>query len=146
MTCFCVRAIAFLSFDIVILCWARECITMVRCVAYIHDLCMTLTFDLNIKIIFHYEFESSKIVSALWKRHTFLTNVWPWPLTYMWVPGVSLLSFTHNFYLVSTTIIIVGSRQFVKGNNSYIKAVAGMHNLWHQCIFILHSNVLIFLL
>ena len=42
----------FCSFDVVILCLASECITMVRCVAYIHALCMTLTFDLNIKIIF----------------------------------------------------------------------------------------------
>ena len=31
-----VQASAFLSFDIVILCWVRECITMVRCVAYIY--------------------------------------------------------------------------------------------------------------
>ena len=43
----------FLSFDIlVILCLACECITMVRCVACIHDLCMTLTFHLNMKVIF----------------------------------------------------------------------------------------------
>ena len=52
MTWLCVQASAFLSFDIVILCLARECITMIRCVEYIHELCMTLTFDLNIKIIF----------------------------------------------------------------------------------------------
>ena len=52
MTWLCVQASAFLSFDIVILCLTREFITMVRCVAYIHELCMTLTFDLNIKIIF----------------------------------------------------------------------------------------------
>ena len=30
---------------------AHECITMGQCVTYIHDLCMTLPFDLNIKII-----------------------------------------------------------------------------------------------
>ena len=52
ITWLCVRATAFLSFDIVILCLARECITMVQCVAYIQGLCWTLTFDLNIKIIF----------------------------------------------------------------------------------------------
>ena len=40
----------FLSFVIFILCLARECITMVQCVAHFYDLCMTLTFDLNIKI------------------------------------------------------------------------------------------------
>ena len=33
---------------------------MVPCVAYIHELCMTLTFDLNIKIIFHHWFDSGK--------------------------------------------------------------------------------------
>ena len=43
---------SFLSFHIVILYFACECITMVQCVAYFHDLCMTLTFDLNIKILF----------------------------------------------------------------------------------------------
>ena len=51
MTLLCVQASAFLSFDIVILYLARECITMVRCVVYIHKLCMTLTSDLNMKII-----------------------------------------------------------------------------------------------
>ena len=46
MTWLCVQASTFLSFDKVILCLARECITMVQCVTYIYDL------DLNIKIIF----------------------------------------------------------------------------------------------
>ena len=50
ITLLCVQASAFLSFDIVILCLARECIIMVRCVALIHELCMTLPFDLNIKM------------------------------------------------------------------------------------------------
>ena len=50
MTWLRVQASAFLSFDIVILCLARECITMVRCVAYIHELCTILTFDININI------------------------------------------------------------------------------------------------
>ena len=31
---------------------------------------------------------------------TFMTFVWPWPLTCMWVQGVYLMSFTHSFYLV----------------------------------------------
>ena len=54
MTWLCVRAAAFWSFDIVILCLARVCITIVQCVAYISDLYMymILTFELNIKIIF----------------------------------------------------------------------------------------------
>ena len=97
MTWFCVRTTAFLSFDIVILWLARECITMVQCVAYIPDRCMTLTFDLNIKICIFTIFKSGKIVFALWHRHTkicymgvlpwdnmsctFLTLVWPWHLT-----------------------------------------------------------------
>ena len=42
----------FLQLPVVILCLACECNTMVLYVAYIHELCMTLTFDLNIKIIF----------------------------------------------------------------------------------------------
>ena len=53
------------------------------------------------KLYFLHEFESSKIVFALWNGHTkfshipvspwdnmlctFFTFVWPWPLTYMWV-------------------------------------------------------------
>ena len=48
----CVQATAFLSFDTVILCLAHECITMVKCVAYISELYMILTFALKIKIIF----------------------------------------------------------------------------------------------
>ena len=52
MTWLCVWATAFLSFDIVILCLAGHYISMVQCVAYIHDLCINLTFDLNIEIIF----------------------------------------------------------------------------------------------
>ena len=77
---------------------------------------MTLTFDLNIKVIFSQWIWVWQDVFALWHRHTkflhmcvspwdnmfctFLTVVWPWPLTYIWVVGVSLVSFTHNFYLV----------------------------------------------
>ena len=77
---------------------------------------MTLTFDLNIKIIFSPWIWVWQNVFALWHMHTkfwhigvspwdnmwctFLTLVWPWPLTYMRVAGVSLVSFTHSFYLV----------------------------------------------
>ena len=61
MTWLCVQALAFLSFHIDILCLTREFITMVRCVACIHELCMTLTFDLNIKIYFHHGYESGKM-------------------------------------------------------------------------------------
>ena len=53
------------SFDIVILCLACECNTMARCFSYIHDLCMTLTFDLNIEIKILPWNESGYIVYAL---------------------------------------------------------------------------------
>ena len=114
MTFLCVQASALLSYDIVIYFVWHEYITMVWCVVYIHELCMTLTSNLNIKIIFSPWIWVWQDVFALWHRHTkfwhmgvspwdnmlctFLTLVWPWPLTYMWV-GASLLSFTHRFYL-----------------------------------------------
>ena len=95
---------------------AREYISMVWCVAYIHDLWMTLNFDLNIKIIFSPWNWVWQDIFALRHRHTkfwhiglspwdnmlctFLTLVRPWPLTYMWMAGVSLVTFTHSFYLV----------------------------------------------
>ena len=59
--CMCHR---FLSFRIVILC---ERTTMVQCVVYIHEHRMALTFDLNIKLYFHHEFVTDKII-ALWHR------------------------------------------------------------------------------
>ena len=46
-----VKVIQRSKFDIVILCLALESITIVRCVAYNHDLCMTLTF--NVKDVFY---------------------------------------------------------------------------------------------
>ena len=105
----CVRASAFSSFDIAILCLARECITIVRYVTYIHELCITLTFDLNIKIFIYL---SLSRCLAPWHRHTkfwyidvspwdnmctFLTLVWPWPLTYMWGVGDILSEFYSQF-------------------------------------------------
>ena len=112
MTWLCVQTSALLSLDIDIFCFARKCITMVRFVAYIHELCMTLTFDLNIKIIPGIWVWQDAF--ALWYRHTkfwhmgvspwdnmlctFLTLVWPWTLTYMWVAWVTLVSFTHIFF------------------------------------------------
>ena len=62
VTWLCVHASDFLSFDTVILCLACKCITMVWCVAYIHELCMTLTPLTSIsKLYFHHEFESGKM-------------------------------------------------------------------------------------
>ena len=46
-----VRAITSLFFEVGIPYLAYGCITMRRCVMYIDDLCMTLTFDLEIKNI-----------------------------------------------------------------------------------------------
>ena len=116
MTWFCVQASAFLFIDIVILRLALECITMVyvRSVTYIHELCMTLDFDLNITILFSLWIWVWQNVFALWHRHTkflhmgvsswdmlctFLTLVWLWPLTYMWVAGGILSKFYSVFIL-----------------------------------------------
>ena len=46
-----VRAITSLFFEVGIPYLTYGCITMRRCVMYIDDLCMTLTFDLEIKNI-----------------------------------------------------------------------------------------------
>ena len=83
MTWLCVQASAFLSFDKVILCLARGCITMVRCFAYIHELYMTLTFDLNINILFSHEFESGKNIFARWHRRTKFWHMRLSPSDYM---------------------------------------------------------------
>ena len=104
MTWLCVQASAFLSFVIVILCLASVCITMVRCVAYIHELCMTLAFDLNIKIIFSPWIWVWQDVFTLWHRQTkfWHMGVSPWDnfdlsmtltLIYMWLAGVLLTVF-----------------------------------------------------
>ena len=46
-----VQTITFFRFDIGLPYLAYGCITMRQCVSHIHDLCMILTFNLNIKII-----------------------------------------------------------------------------------------------
>ena len=51
LTCFHVRPITFLWFDIGLPYLAHECITMRWCVAYIHYLNTTLNFDLKVKFI-----------------------------------------------------------------------------------------------
>ena len=51
LTCFRVRPITFLWFDIGIPYLEHGCITMRRCVAYIHDPDTTLNFDLKAKVI-----------------------------------------------------------------------------------------------
>ena len=113
----CVRATLFLSFDIMMLWLAHQCITIVRCVANIHDLFMTLTFDLNIKIIyFHNEFETGKIISlfdivttnfGIWMyHHETICCVHSWPLFYFdlwpicrWRGELSELSLIHSIIL-----------------------------------------------
>ena len=71
MTWLCVQALAFLSLDILLLCLAHECNTIVPCVAYIHEFCITLTFDLNIKIIAS---AASSYDNACTKRVTWLAH------------------------------------------------------------------------
>ena len=51
LTCFRVRPITFLWFDIGLPYLAHGCITMRRCVTYIHDPDTTLNFDLKVKFI-----------------------------------------------------------------------------------------------
>ena len=93
MTWLFVRATAFLSFDSLI---------MIGTWVYHHGImCRIHTWPWTSlsKLYFNHEFESGKIVFALWHKHTkfwhmvvspwenmlctFLTFVWPWPLTYM---------------------------------------------------------------
>ena len=100
--------LSFLSFDKDISCLARECTVYhhgTKC--RVHSWTMTLTFDLNIKIMFSPWIWVWQNVFAFWHRHskfwhmsvspwdnmlcTFLTLVCPWPLTYM-LTGVSFHS------------------------------------------------------
>ena len=103
-----------MSFDIVILCLARECITMVR---------RSRTFMTSVwlwpltsisKLYFHWQ-----NVVALWHRHTKFWHIraslwdnmyvysWPWYDLDLWPKcgwrGVPWVSFTHSSYLVLTT-------------------------------------------
>ena len=117
MTWLCVQASAFLSFVIVILCLASVCITMVRCVAYIHELCMTLAFDLNIKIIFSPWIWDWQDVFTLWHRHTkfWHMGVSPWDnfdlsmtLTFdLYVVDGGILSEFYSQFLSCFTLAIV---------------------------------------
>ena len=94
----CVQASAFLSFDIVILCLAYECITMVQCVTYIHELWPWPLTSIS-ELYFHSEFESGKMSLLLdigipnfgkWMYHHETT--WPdyelglWPIC-EWLGG-----------------------------------------------------------
>ena len=93
LTWVCVWATGILFSDIpvVIPYLAPECITMVQCVTYIHDLCMTLTFGLNIKFyIFTMNLCLGKIVFALKCRHT---KFFTWVLTM-----TQLVVYIHDLY------------------------------------------------
>ena len=95
MTWPCVQASSFFSFEIVILCLARECITMVRCVAYIYELWINLTLTSI------YKFSPWIWV---WQDIIGVTNFgmtlgWPWPLTYMLLARGILTEFHSLFYL-----------------------------------------------
>ena len=139
----------FLSFDIVIFCLAWECITMVRRVAYILELCMTLPFDLNSKIIFLPWICVWQDVFALWHSHTkywhmgvspwenmlytFLTLVWPWLLTYIWVAGLSLVSFTHSFYLVCFCLRMIYLRRVEMFVGLFFKLIVLTNGFLYPC-------------
>ena len=118
----CVPA-SFLIFAIVKLCLARVCITMVRCVAYIHDQCMTfILWPLYQNYIFTMKLSLTRssllfdicipnrciymCVSPDNMLCTFLTFVWP--LTYMWVRGLSLV--THSLYLLRNYLPKISSQ------------------------------------
>ena len=79
----CVQASAFLSFDIVILCLAREFITMVRCVVYIHD------------SVWPWHFTSRSSLQGLWLFFFFIT-----PISHMALcSGLSFFIFWHSHTL-----------------------------------------------
>ena len=116
MTSLCVRARAFLYFDISHTVWHMSVSPWYNVSRTFMTSVWPWPLTLISKLYIHYEFESGiiKIVFALLHRHTkfwhmsvspwnmmctFLTYVWPWPLTYKWV--VYLVSFSHSFYLVS---------------------------------------------
>ena len=71
MTLLCVWASAFLSFNVIILSLAGKCTTMVQCVAYTHDHCMTLTFDLK-NYIFIINFSLARSFCFLIKAYQIL--------------------------------------------------------------------------
>ena len=110
------RSHVFMSFDIVMLCLAREWVyhhsTMWR--AYSRPV-WPWTLTLILKLYFHREFESGKIVFALRHRHTKFWNmvILAWnnmlcthltfvcPLTYMWMAG-RIISFPYSLCIVHT--------------------------------------------
>ena len=109
MTWFCVQASAFLSFDIAILCLARECITMVQRLAYIHELCMTLTFNLNIKILFSPLIWVWKDIFALWHRQT---KFWHMRQHLMYILDLSM-TLTFDLYVGGGDILSEFYSQFL---------------------------------
>ena len=88
---------------------------MVQCVTYIYDLDIWPQYQ---NLIFLPRIWVWQNVFALWHRYTkfwhmdvspwdnmlctFLTLVWPWPLTYMRVAGGILSEFYSQFYIVKT--------------------------------------------
>ena len=107
---------------------AHESITMEQWVTYIHDLCMTFTFGLNIKIIFSPWICLDKIVLALWRGHTkfdtcvsrgmlctFMTSVWS--LT-------SRLILAHFFYMDICGWVSLGQRDFSQHTNMLVARIS----------------------
>ena len=117
MTWLCVQASAFLSFDIVILCLARKCITMVRCVHTFMNSAWPWSLTSISKLYFHHGFKSYKMTLpfdlgilnfGMWVYHrntTCCVHSWLWYDFDLWPicgwRGVFLVSFSHSFYLVA---------------------------------------------
>ena len=115
MTSLCVRARAFLYFDISHTVWHMSVSPWYNVSSTFMTSVWPWPLTLISKLYIHYEFESGiiKTVFALLHRHTkfwhmsvspwdnmlctFLSLVWPWPLTYMWVVGGILSEFYSQF-------------------------------------------------
>ena len=110
---------------------------MVRCVAYIHDLCMTFNlwplyqnyiFTMNLSLtrsslLFNICIPNCGIYMCVSPDNmlcTFLTFVWP--LTYMWVWGVSLVFFviTYPRFRVKEKYTFLFSTKFSNTNHAGI--------------------------
>ena len=100
MTWLCVWATNLLSLHIVIL---YDCITMVQCFVYIHELSMTLTIGLNIKIVFSsWSWDWQDHLCSLTQTYQFWHMVYYRETTYCvhsWGGGDILSKFlTHRFW------------------------------------------------
>ena len=110
-------------FDVGLPYLADVSITMRRCNTFIHVPDSMLTFDFKFKFIsklyFHHGFDSGEMSLlfdidipnfSIWVYHhettlcTFLTLVWPWPLTYM-LGGGGILSEFYSVFILFVFIV-----------------------------------------